>query len=156
MCQLMYCPQQNRGMRLWPEGHPGQQVFVLHSVHHLCRDIKPEHLYFDKDLQLKLGHFPQAVNLALYPIPPQNAALLDYTAPEVTMLHSGAAGTLYSMRPHWHCLAAQLQAPPQVGEGWPRWAPCEGNVISIPWSLTIATVPSSVKQMFADTGNPVT
>ena len=59
---------------------------ALHSFRHPCRDIKPEHLYFDKDLRLKLGHFPQAANLALYPIPPQKAALLDYTAPEVAAL----------------------------------------------------------------------
>ena len=71
-------------MQLWPKSHPGHQVCAPHGSCHPCRDIKPEHLYFDKDLRLKLGHFPQAVNLALYPIPPQKAALLDYTAPEVT------------------------------------------------------------------------
>ena len=117
-------------MQLWPKGQPGQQVFALHSVRHLSRDIKPEHLYFDKDLKLKLGHFPQAANLALYPIPPQKAALLDYTAPEVTALQLRCCGDVVKHAASLALPCCMASGPIQVVEGWPRQGPCHGDVIS--------------------------
>ena len=128
LCSL---PATEQGHAALGQRSPWSASVCAFSFSHLCRDIKPEHLYFDKDLKLKLGHFFQAANLALYPIPPQKAALLDYTAPEVTALPLWCCWDIVKHAASLALPCCLASGPLQVVEGWPRQGARGGSATSI-------------------------